>query len=216
MRRIALPIVVAVVLVAGCGASDGGGAGTGSGKADLSAGAASPGKQPDSVAAGGETTGAGQRGNQAATVGRPVTVADDAGNHLLELTVASITSDYPCPVDPALRQDPANGHYLAVELTVAAQPGLAEFDNPYGAFTLLNNGAFTVLDADGAAQTADTLTPQAVGCSVDGDQVLYQEIAPGRTYSGVLVLDVTATEGTLVWQPVITPGSPDPGWEWPF
>lgn len=227
MRRAALLCAAAcLALVAGCGSSGGSTSAGAAGKVDRAAtgtaagtGAGKRALAPsgESGAPAGPSGGSGNqdaaRGTTAASPGRAVTVTDAAGTALVEVTVTSVTGDYRCAGGAA---KPVNGHFLGIDLTVAALPGLAQFDNPYGDFTLPNNGVFTVVGADGVTETGTTLTPEALACSPDGNQLYYQALAPGQTYRGVLVLDVRNSTGTLRWQPVLDPGHPGPGWAWTF
>ena len=208
MRRSAWLAGCTALLVACSGGStgpskEGGSAVDKAGSADESAGA--------------DAAGAGERGNTAAALGAPVMVVDDDGHEIVELTIGSITPDYPCNGDEATLQDPANGHFIGVEMTVAAQPGMAEYQNPFGVFTLTNNGLFTIIGADGVTETNAVVgnTP-AYLCTTGYNELLTRTIEQGQTYDGVVVLDSANVSGTLIWQPVLRIDGPGPGWEWRY
>ena len=209
MRRTARLLVACVLLLAGCSAAP---AGTAKGGDSVDKGGSADDPATDSGAAP-----AGERGNQEAAVGDPVTVADDAGAEILVLTVESITPDYPCDGDEASLQDPVNGHFIGVQLVVTAGPGLAEFDNPYGIFTLTNNGKFTIVGSDGVTEAGVIAGgAEAYLCTAGYNELLTGTVEPGQTYRGVIVLDSANASGTLIWQPVLTADGPGPGWEWPY
>ena len=209
MRRTARSLVACGLLLTGCSAAP-----TGTSKG---ADSVDKGGSADDAATGSGAAPAGERGNQQAALGDPVTVLDDAGAEILVLTVESITPDYPCDGDEASRQDPLNGHFIGLQLLVTAGSGLAEFDNPYGIFTLTNNGKFSIVGADGVTETDQIAGgAEAYLCTATYNEVLTQTVEPGQTYRGVVVLDSANASGTLIWQPVLTSDGPGPGWEWPY
>ncbi|MGY1807937.1 hypothetical protein ACI8AF_11245 [Blastococcus sp. SYSU D00669] len=213
MRRCLPVLLAAALLVAGCGSD----APPSDGKAAADTGKALDGDR-DEADGSGEAGSAGDRGNTAATTGTPVTVTGPDGAELVELTVVSIEGDFACTADPELVQEPENGHFVAVQLEIAALPGLAGFQNPFGAgtFTLLDNGVFSVVGRDGVVEDDVSGTAGTFSCTADGNDIWTQAVAPGERYEGVLVLDSASTSGTVVWRPVLDLGEPEPGWEWAF
>ena len=217
MSRTARLLVASVLLLAGCSDAPSSGASKdavgGVDKAGSAAGSATDGE----AGATGGAAPAGERGNQVATLGEPVTVVDEAGAELIQLTIESITPDYACDADEATVMDPANGHFVALELVVTAGSGLAEFENPYGVFTLTNNGRFTIISSDGVTETNTIVGgSEAYLCTTGYNEVLTLIVEPGQTYRGVAVLDTANASGTLIWQPVLEGAAPGPGWEWTY
>ena len=209
MRRTARMLVACVLLLAGC-AADPSGTAKGGGDSVDKGGSAGDGASSSAAPAG-------ERGNQVAALGDPVTVTDEAGAEILVLTIESITPDYPCDGDEASLQEPLNGHFIGVQMVVTAGAGLAEFENPFGIFTLTSNGKFTIVGSDGVTET-NTIAggAEAYLCTTGYNEVLTMIVEPGQTYRGVIVLDSANASGTLIWQPVLTTDGAGPGWEWQY
>jgi hypothetical protein len=163
-----------------------------------------------------------ERGNVVATVGEPVTVLGPDGEPLVQVTVDSITVDYVCDGDEVVRQDPANGHYLGVAMTVEAQPGLAAYQSPFGDDGFSMSGpfgsGFAVIGADGFTEDGVSGGYEAYTCSADNNNLLLETVQAGQNYRGVVVLDSANIAGTLVWQPIVlsTEEENPPAFEWAF
>ena len=209
MRRTAW-LVVCATLVVGCSVSTGDSVNKGGGDAVDKAGSTS--ESPADGAAP-----AGERGNVSATLGEPVLIVDDAGHEVAELTIEAITPDYACTADEATLQDPANGHFIGVDMVLSAGSGFTEYENPFGIFTLTNNGRFTIIGTDGVTET-NTIVGGAPAylCTTAYNELLTLPVEPGQTYRGVVVLDSANAAGTLIWQPVLATEGPGPGWEWTY
>ncbi len=163
-----------------------------------------------------------ERGNVAATVGQPVTVPAPDGQPLVEVTVETITVDYACDGDEVVRQEPENGHFIGVALTVTAQPALAGYESPFGGNVFSMSGpfgsGFSIVGADGFTEDGIAGGYAAFTCAADSDNMLTLDVEPGQNYRGVAVLDSTNTAGTLIWQPIVssTEAENPPGFEWTF
>jgi hypothetical protein len=208
MRRTAWLVVCTTLLVACSGgpastSKEGGSVADKAGSADETTGPAGSGEA--------------ERGNTAAVLGEPVRVVDGDGHEIVELIVSAITPDWPCNADAATVQDPVNGHFVGVAMTVAAQPGMTEFQNPFGVFTLSTNGVFTIVGPDGVTETNEIAggTP-AYLCTTGHNELLTRPIEPGQTYDGLIILDSANAAGTLIWQPILSTDGPSPGWEWTY
>ena len=217
MRRALTSLTaVAALALAGCGsesipATDGGSPAT----------EAAP-REETEPATGGETESSdlNERGNVTAALGQPVTVTDPAGNDLVEVTVESVTVDYPCDGPESVRQEPANGHYLGVAMTIRALTGLSEYENPFGdpGFSMsgIMGSGFSVVGPDGFTEDGVSGGYEAYTCSADNNRLLIDPVLPGQNYQGVIVLDSANTSGTLIWTPTVSTTDTEPGYEWTF
>jgi hypothetical protein len=163
-----------------------------------------------------------ERGNLAAAFGQPVIVPAPDGQPLVEVTVDVITVDHPCDGPAVIREQPENGHFIGVALTVTAQPALAEYQSPFGGNAFAMTGPFgsgmSIIGADGFTEDGISSSYAAFTCSADSNDMIGLRVQPGQNYRGVAVLDSANTAGTLIWQPIVssTEGENPPGFEWTF
>jgi hypothetical protein len=137
-------------------------------------------------------------------IGEVAVLYGGMGQQLASFTVTEIVVDPLCDVEPA--PAPVNGHFVALRFDVETSAELARDPVPFLTFAGYFWRAF---DAEGAA------TVDVVGHSplcFDDTQLLPFEIGPDQRVSGLVVLDVTATSGLLVYNPFVSGG----GWEWSY
>lgn len=145
-----------------------------------------------------------ERGNLVKEVGQlaGVSLADDTV--AARFAVTDIIVDPQC--DEEYADAPANGHFVAIHLNVETTPELAQDEFPWVSFTEYDWQAF---DAEGKRLN----DPQGNAWScLSASQRLPNQIGPGQSVSGFIVLDVASTTGTLM---LALSGSPT-GWEWEY
>lgn len=117
--------------------------------------------------------------------------------------VTKIELDPAC--DTEFELAPANGHYLAIHLNVETTPELAQADFPSVSF---NQYGWQAYGASG------TRLNDPIGNSyscLDTAQLLPSDIGPGQSVSGIVLLDVSDTTGSIA----LTFGATT-GWEWTY
>jgi hypothetical protein len=108
------------------------------------------------------------------------------GATVATFSVVSIAADPPCTRSDAA--DPANGHFIELELEVSTTGSLgAPFD--------ITAPAWTFVSADGE-RTADVVGESAT--CMGAVSLLPADIGAGERRRGTVVLDVPATTGSLV------------------
>ena len=138
-----------------------------------------------------------ERGNVVQAIGEQGGLTDDSGADFLTFSVDAITVDPVCTADWAAYGTPVDPgrHLVAVQMTVATSPAVSEED-----YLSLSGYDFTFIGADGV--TVDALDSMATyGCLEDSQTFTSDQLGPGQTYVGAIVLDVPAAGGTLVLDP---------------
>jgi hypothetical protein len=161
-----------------------------------------------------------ERGNVPAEMGEPVTVLGEDGTELVRATVNSITVDHQCTGDEVVREEPENGHFIGVDMTFESLPGIAGYESPFGdpGFSVsgIAGSGFAVIGSDGFTEEGVSGGYAAFVCSDDENELLGQTVKAGQNYNGVIVLDSANTNGTLIWEPVVSSSVTHPGFEWDF
>src|SRR4051812_9178468 len=171
MRRALTALAaVAALALAGCGSESSPAADDGS-----SATEAAPSDETEpSTGSETESSDLNDRGNITAALGQPVTVTDPDGNDLVQVTVESVTVDYPCDGPESVRDDPVNGHYLGVAMTIRALPGLSQYEDPFGdpGFSMsgIMGSGFSVVGPDGFTEDGVSGGYEAYTCSADNNR----------------------------------------------
>jgi hypothetical protein len=146
------------------------------------------------------------RGNVVLAVGEELTMFDDAtGAPAFTIAVKRVAQDVVC-TEPG-GTPAANGHLIAVRVHVTTGPGLAAL----GGEPAVRAERFRFLAPDGGTLT-EVGTPAADACLPDREEFPAGPLAPGQDLAGVVVLDVPATAGRLVFAPGFLPV----GGEWKF
>ena len=147
-----------------------------------------------------------ERGNVVLAVGEELTVFDDAtGDPAFAIAVERVARDVVC-TEPG-STPAANGHLIAVRVHVTTGPGLPAL----GGEPAVRAGRFRFLAPDGDTLT-EVGTPGADACLPNREEFPAGPLAPGKELAGVVVLDVPAKAGTLVFSPGFLPV----GGEWEF
>jgi hypothetical protein len=148
-----------------------------------------------------------ERDNIIRTVGQGAGLSDKSGNQAVSFVVNKITLDpactgkYPRPSE--------NGHFLALDISAQGfQPLKDVFGS--GTFSMYASN-WKLIAANGTTYNGDLGSGPALGCLPDSEQ-LPDRVGIGEKVTGTLILDVPATEGTLVFKPTFA----DSGWEWQY
>ena len=147
------------------------------------------------------------RGNIIRTLGQGAGLSDKSGNQAVSFVVNKITIDPVCTGKYA--QPPQNGHFLALDISAQTYPplkdlfGSGQFD--FGAYN------WKLIAANGTTYNGSLNSGPAIGCLADAEK-LPDRVGTGEKVTGTLILDVPATEGTLVFAPTFA----DASWEWQY
>ena len=162
---------------------------------------------PSSTAASSSGAGAAtnDRGNIEVAVGDEGVLESEDGTALLTFAIDGITPDVPCTEEYA---DPAeNGHLTAVQMRVSTN-AVSPDDLSYLAVSSYD---FSFIGADGiTVSTVDSFATYS--CLADSTLFPSDSLRPASQYAGIVLLDLPATSGTLIWSPT-TFSSNSAGWE---
>jgi hypothetical protein len=139
-------------------------------------------------------------------LGESLTVSDDAtGAAAFAIAVDGVAPDLACTEPGSV---PAvNGHLIAVRVRAITGADLSAA----GGAPAIRATDFRFL-ADGSGTPVEAATPSAGSCLAAGESFPTGPLGPGREVTGVVVLDVPAITGRLVF----APGFLSPGAEWAY
>lgn len=143
-----------------------------------------------------ETTGEPQLSDRAAVikkVGETGGINDD-GVILARFMVTAITVDPECEADA---DEPANGHFVRLDIQAEGYAALADASWEDGLTTELWLQDWDVLDSNGIISNVDPVSMEAFTCLTEAEQ-LPSDVTAGQRALGSLVLDVPTTSGTLI------------------
>lgn len=146
-----------------------------------------------------------ERGNLIKNIGDGASFSNN-GVELASFVVNSITADPQCTGQFAMA--PENGHFIAVNVSLATTPELANemfpmFDlNPYNMKIVAENGT---------TSNANLATGASYMC-LNEVEVLPNSVGPAENVTGTILLDSEVAAGTLI----ITTGPMTNGWEYKF
>lgn len=147
------------------------------------------------------------RGNIIRTLGQGAGLADKSGNQAVSFVLNKITIDPECTSEFA--RPPQNGHYLALDISAQTFPPLKDlFGSGQIDFGAHN---WKLIVANGTTYNGTLSSGPALGCLADSEK-LPDRVGTGEKVTGTLILDVPATEGTLVFAPTFA----DASWEWQY
>ena len=146
------------------------------------------------------------RGNIPKQIGEPATLTASSGGKALEFSVTGIEPNAQCTSSYA--ESPENEMFVRVD--IEATTGTAEDMEElfYSDSTMFNPYDWKFVDSSG--RTANDIGSMATYMCLDTGQTLPTDIGPGENVSGSLILDVTDSSGTLIYEPVYDSA----GWEW--
>jgi hypothetical protein len=124
--------------------------------------------------------------------GAPATVTQD-GQDAATITVTSVTVTTR-PADPEFGDHPANGYYVIARVTVTADPA---FTGGFDAYT----GDFYALARGQHYDEGNGNSYSALSDSQMNSELSFTNLAAGETSRGLLVVDVPAAHGQIVYAP---------------
>lgn len=135
-----------------------------------------------------ETT---ERGNIAASVGGTGTLADANGNETVRFTVKSIE---PVKCTEPYAEKAENGHLFGVEMSIKTTKDM----EPYSA--MFSGHQWTYYSDEGTRFNGDLSTIATYSCLPESE-VIPSDIGPGEKATGLILIDVPAKSGVLVFEP---------------
>ena len=195
----------AVVVLTGC---------SGTTTEDAEAGPTLPPAASESTSAGPTPTGpeTNDRGHIEKSIGEEGGITDIATDTPVITFAVEAIAPAQCTDDwQQYGSPPENGHLVAVSLRFATAPELARSD--MASYFTVSSYDFAFIGADGiTVDNVDTIATYS--CLPSTEQFTQNPLGPGQQYTGRLVLDVPASNGTLVYRPSVLSGPG--GWEWRF
>jgi hypothetical protein len=125
-------------------------------------------------------------------MGEPFT-ATDAGTSkvVATVTVEAATVDEDCTAKGSTPAE--NGHLVGLEVSVTPGPAAP-------ADLTVDASSFAVTAADGSS-AGSAATPAAATCLTGADAFPAGPLVAGKKYTGIVVLDVPGTTGTVTYRP---------------
>lgn len=146
------------------------------------------------------------RGYWVKKVGQTAGLTDTDGSRLVSFAVTDIKMKLKCNSGQALKPD--NGHLIAVKMDVDVKKAFADPDYP-GATFPTSASSWKFVSKNGTTFNGDLGTDASINCLDDKDTLPFEGIGPAQKAIGLIVLDVPATTGTLIFDYDGTGG-----WEW--
>lgn len=144
------------------------------------------------------------RGNRVKQFGEEGGILDANGNDVVTFVVDSIA---PIQCNTGYAEAPENGVFVGVQMRVSTGPNLGDLGGYFG----VNPYDWSFVGADNI--TVTTIANTSAALCLEESQVLDSgPYNPGSQYVGMVVLDVPANSGTLIYDPSFM----DHGWEWNF
>lgn len=154
------------------------------------------------------------RGYLIKEIGQPAGIGDeDTGETTVTFTLTDVDTDFQCTTDSMMAQPPQNGNYVAFTWEVETGSPEALTDVFFDASFTLSEWDMVVLDTDG--KRLNDIRGNAMSC-IDAADALPTSIGPRQTASGLVVLDLSVTEGTLLIEGTNWGFEGAGGWEWNF
>jgi hypothetical protein len=132
-----------------------------------------------------------ERGNHAAEVGGTGILADANGNETVKFTVKGIE---PVKCTEPYAEKAENGHIFAVEMSIKTTKDM----EPYSA--MFSGHQWTYYNDEGTRFNGELSTIATYSCLPDSE-VIPSDIGPGEKATGVVLIDVPAKSGVLVFEP---------------
>lgn len=145
-------------------------------------------------------------------VGDAAVLAGEDGRRLFSLEVSKISVVRDCPARVgSFRLTPENGVFVVLDVEARLDRGISQ--QVAGAaddmFMPLVSQAFSAMDPQGVIDR-NVASESAWGC-FGNDELVPALVNPGHKVSGKIVLDVSYSSGTVVYDP-----NSNGGWSWPY
>lgn len=120
--------------------------------------------------------------------------------------VSDIKKNIVCEADYPVKS--ANGHLIALKMDIDVKKEFAEPDYPELTFSA-DASSWSFVSKKGTTFNGELGTDAAFNCLDDKKTLPWRGIGPAQKASGLVVLDVPALEGTLIFH-----HQGQAGWEW--
>lgn len=139
-------------------------------------------------------------------VGEVAGLASSTDAMLVSFTVTKIELDPTC--DSGIARKPQNGHFLAVHMTVRTSK---DYNAESDGYLTFSQDDFRIIGPDNTVENNVGTFP-AYECLTLTEMLPHDDLVPGTTIKGAIVLDTQYRHGSLVMtQPGMTGG-----WEWTY
>lgn len=146
------------------------------------------------------------RGNLVGEVGDVATISPTADPDL-DLVTFSVTEIIPgVACTQSYAEPPQNGHYVGLRMDVATAADPEFTEHMYGSL-FISPHSFKYVTSEGT--TANDAVGNAYTC-LGETETLPSDIGPGEQATGLVVLDLPTTDGTIVFEEMST----GQAWEW--
>lgn len=136
-----------------------------------------------------------ERGNVEKQLGEEASVTGKDNKNVYSFKVNSIEPDIQCTEEFA--SESKNGHLIKVNMDVVTSDAKTMDENYYSTLNFSGYG-WKYIAANGTTFNGDLASSATYGC-VPETELLPSSIGPGEKVTGAVILDLPATDGTLVY-----------------
>lgn len=154
-----------------------------------------------------ETPNTNKRGNIEKQIGDEGSVTGENGENIYSFKVTGIDPDFKCTDQYA--QAAENGKFVKLDLQVITAEANILRDHYYGNSIYMQSGSWKYIASNGTTYNGDLGSASSVMCLPESETIPAQ-IGPSEKVTGSVILDVPATDGTIVYSDPMTEG----GWEY--
>lgn len=147
------------------------------------------------------------RGNIEKQIGEEGSVTGEHGENIYSFKVTGIEPDFKCTAEFA--QAPENGKFIKLDIQVSTADAKVFKDQYYGNSVYMQGGAWKYIASNGTTYNGELGSGSAYSCLPESETIPPQ-IGPNEKVTGSIILDVPATDGTIVYSDPMTQG----GWEY--
>ena len=147
------------------------------------------------------------RGNVEKKIGEEAGITSKDGKSVYTFKVTSIEPDYQCTREYSRPAE--NGHIVKVNLEVVTADAKTMKDAFHSSGVSFDPYSWKYIAANGTTFNGNLGSIGTISCLEESEE-LPINIGPGEKVTGSVVLDVPATDGTLVYKDILADG----GWEY--
>lgn len=136
------------------------------------------------------------RGNAIKEIGQTAWMETEEGDTMVSFVVKGIKTDIKCNMGYSVKPD--NGHLIAVKMDVDVKKAFADPDNPGLTFPT-DSYSWKFVSKNGTTFNGDLGSDASINCLDDKETLPSGGIGPAQKATGLVVLDVPATTGTLIF-----------------
>ncbi|GAA1046115.1 hypothetical protein [Rothia amarae] len=147
------------------------------------------------------------RGNIEKQIGEEGSVTGEHNENIYSFKVTGIEPNFKCTDEYA--QEPENGKFVKLDVQVSTADAKTMKDQYYGNSVNMQAGAWKYIAANGTTYNGQLGSGSSFMCLPESETIPAQ-IGPNEKVTGSVILDVPATDGTIVYSDPMTDG----GWEY--